>query len=48
MWIALLVLAGVLLGGVISFARNRQWVGSAVLGAAAVLAFAGAYAWLPR
>jgi membrane protein DedA with SNARE-associated domain len=47
-WIALLVLAGVLVGGVISFARNRAWFGAAILAAAAVLAFAGAYAWVPR
>jgi membrane protein DedA with SNARE-associated domain len=47
-WIALLVLTGVLLGGVISFARNRMWVGVAVLGAAAALSAVAAYQWLPR
>jgi hypothetical protein len=43
--VALLVLAGLLLGGVYSFARNRQWVLAVVLLAAAVLALAGAVAW---
>ncbi len=48
MWIALLVLAGLLLGGVVSFARARQWLVAVVLLAAAGLAFAGAMAWVPR
>jgi len=43
--VALLVLAGVLLGGVYSFARNRHWVLAVILLAAAGLAFAGAVAW---
>jgi membrane protein DedA with SNARE-associated domain len=47
-WIALLVLTGILLGGVYSFARNRQWWGAAILLAAAALSAAGAYEWLPR
>jgi MFS-type transporter involved in bile tolerance (Atg22 family) len=47
-WIALLVLTGILLGGVFSFARNRQWWGAVILLAAAALSAAGAYAWLPR
>ncbi|MDA8434700.1 MAG: hypothetical protein M0Z98_01790 [Actinomycetales bacterium] len=48
MWIALLVLAGILLGGVVSFARARQWLVAVVLLAAAALAFAAAMAWVPR
>lgn len=48
MTIALLVLAGLLLGGVISFARARHWLGAVVLLAAAGLAFAGAMAWVSR
>ena len=48
MWIALLVLGGILLGGCVSFGRNRQWGAVLVLAAGAVLSFAGAYAWLPR
>jgi membrane protein DedA with SNARE-associated domain len=47
-WIALLVLAGILLGGVASFARAKQWLVAAVLLAAAALAFAAAMAWVPR
>jgi membrane protein DedA with SNARE-associated domain len=47
-WIALLVLTGILLGGVFSFARNRQWWGAMILLTAAALSAAGAYAWLPR
>jgi hypothetical protein len=43
--VALLVLAGVLIGGVYSFARNRHWVLAVILLAAAVLALAGAVAW---
>ncbi len=43
----MLVLGGLLLGGVISFARSRTWWGVVILGAAAALAFAAAYAWLP-
>ena len=42
------VLAGVLIGGVISFARARNWLVVIVLGAAAVLAVAAAFAWVPR
>ena len=48
MWIALLVLAGLLLGGVISFVRARQWLFAVLALAAAALAFAGAMAWVPR
>ncbi|HET7902307.1 MAG TPA: hypothetical protein VFL59_14075 [Candidatus Nanopelagicales bacterium] len=48
MYIAMFVLAGVLIGGVISFARNRRWLEVIVLGAAAVLAIAAAVAWAPR
>jgi hypothetical protein len=47
-WIALLVLGGVLVGGVISSARARHWTGALVLGAAAVLSLAAGYAWVPR
>jgi LPS O-antigen subunit length determinant protein (WzzB/FepE family) len=47
-WIALLVLAGILLGGVVSFVRSRHWLAAVVLLAAAGLAFAGAMAWVPR
>ena len=43
--VAMLVLAGLLLGGVYSFARKKQWVLAAILLAAAGLAFAGAIAW---
>ena len=48
MWIALLVLAGILLGGVISFARSRNWLFAVVLLLAAALAFTAAMAWVPR
>ena len=48
MWIALLVLAGILLGGVISFVRSRNWLFAVVLLLAAGLAFAAAMAWVPR
>ena len=48
MTIALLVLAGFLLGGVYSFARNRNWVLAVVLLAAAGLSVAGAVAWSGR
>jgi len=44
----MLVLGGVLLGGVISSARHRSWWAVVILGLACVLAFAAAYAWLPR
>jgi len=47
-WIALLVLTGLLLGGVYSFARNRQWWGALILGAAAAISALAAYEWLPR
>jgi len=47
-WVAMLVLAGVLVGGVISFARSRKWLPAMVLGAGAVLSFASAIAWAPR
>jgi membrane protein DedA with SNARE-associated domain len=47
-WIALLVLTGILLGGVYSFARNRQWWGAAILLAAAALSAVAAHEWLPR
>jgi membrane protein DedA with SNARE-associated domain len=43
--VALLVLAGVLLGGVYSFARKKQWVFAGILLAAAGLALAAAIAW---
>ena len=48
MWIALLVLAGLLIGGVYSFARHRQWLAAVIALAAAGLAFAGAMLWVPR
>ncbi len=48
MWIALLVLGGVLIGGVVSFARNREWPAMVACSAAALLALAGAYGWMPR
>ena len=41
------VLAGVLVGGVISFARNKRWLEAIVLAGAAVLAVAAAVAWAP-
>jgi len=41
----LLVLAGFLIGGVISFARTRRWFAVAALGIAAVLSLIGAVAW---
>jgi hypothetical protein len=44
----MLVLAGILLGGVYSFARSRTWWGVVICGAAAVIALAASYAWLPR
>jgi hypothetical protein len=44
----MLVLAGILVGGVISFARNRRWLPAMVLAGGAVLAFAAAMAWLPK
>jgi uncharacterized protein involved in response to NO len=47
-WIALLVLAGVCVGGVISFARQRRWLPVAILASAAVFSFAAAYAWAPK
>jgi hypothetical protein len=43
--VALLVVAGLLLGGVYSMARSRQWVLAVILLAAAGLAVAGAVAW---
>jgi len=43
--VAMLVLAGLLLGGVYSFARRKQWVLAAILLAAAGLALAAAVAW---
>ena len=42
------LLAGVLLGGVISFARNKRWFEAVLLGIGAVLAIAAAIAWAPR
>ena len=42
------LLAGVLIGGVISFARNKRWLEAIVLAAGAVLAVAAAVAWAPR
>ncbi|MGD9956361.1 MAG: hypothetical protein AB7V23_09870, partial [Candidatus Nanopelagicales bacterium] len=48
MWVAMLVLAGILNGGVISFARNRRWLPAIVLAGAAALSFAAAMAWLPK
>lgn len=44
----MLVLAGILIGGVISFARNRRWLPVLVLASAAALSFAAAIAWLPK
>lgn len=44
----MLVLAGILVGGVISFARNRRWLPAAVVGFAAAFALAAALAWLPK
>ncbi len=44
----MLVLAGILIGGVYSFARNRRWLPAMVLASAAVLSFAAAMAWLPK
>jgi len=46
--VALLVLAGFLLGGIYSFARSRNWVLAVVLLAAAGLSLAGAVAWSGR
>jgi len=46
--IAMFVLAGILIGGVISFARARNWLLAVILGAAALLALASAVAWAPR
>ena len=48
MTIALLVLAGFLLGGVYSFARSKHWVLAVVLLAAAGLSLAAAIAWSGR
>ena len=48
MTVALLVLAGFLLGGVYSFARSRNWVLAVVMLAAAGLSLAGAVAWSGR
>ena len=42
------VLAGVLIGGVISFARNKRWLEAILLAGAAALAIAAAIAWAPR
>lgn len=42
---AMLVLAGFLIGGVISFARSKHWVAVAVLGLATVLSLIAAYVW---
>ncbi len=41
----MLVLAGFLIGGVISFARSKHWVAVAVLGLATVLSLIAAYVW---
>ncbi len=48
MWVAMLVLAGIFIGGCISFARNRQWLPVMVLAGGAVLCFAAALSWAPR
>ena len=42
------VLAGVLIGGVISFARNKRWIEAIVLAAGAALAIGSAIVWAPR
>jgi hypothetical protein len=43
--VVMLGLAGFLIGGVISFARQRNWVGTAIMGVGAVLAGAGVVLW---
>jgi hypothetical protein len=43
--VAMLVLAGLLLGGSYSFARKKQWIFAVILLAAGGLAFAAAIAW---
>ena len=48
MTVALLVVAGILLGGVYSFARSKHWVLAVVLLAAAGLSLAAAIAWSGR
>jgi hypothetical protein len=46
--IAMFVLTGFLIGGVISFARTKHWVIAIVLGTAALLSLASALAWARR
>jgi len=46
--IAMFVLAGLLIGGVVSFARAKNWLFTVILGAAALLALASAVAWSRR
>lgn len=43
--VAMLVVAGLLLGGVYSFARRKQWLFAVILLAAAAIAFVAAIAW---
>lgn len=45
MALVLLFLAGLFLGGVITFVRAKQWVAVALCSVAVVMSFAGAIAW---
>jgi hypothetical protein len=47
-WIALLVLAGFLVGGAWSFGRQRHWGFAVVLAIGAAMAFAAGLLWAPR
>ena len=42
----MLFAGGLMLGGVYAFARQRRWLGAGILAAAALIAFAAAYAWV--
>jgi hypothetical protein len=46
--IAMFVLTGFLIGGVISFARAKNWLVVVVLSTAALLSLASALAWARR
>jgi len=44
----MLVLAGFLVGGVYSFARNRRWGPAIILAIFAVMSVVTAFLWAPR
>ncbi|MCA0331272.1 MAG: hypothetical protein LCI03_15410 [Actinobacteria bacterium] len=48
MWVAMLVLAGLFVGGVISFVRQGRPAVAVLLGLAAAFCLAAAWVWLPK